>query len=572
MKRCPACNRVHDDALRFCPKDGTPLVDDGGSASQDAGTLRFGSAHVTGETETRTLPTGEAAGRPTAPTTVLDARRASSGARELTKPKSRRGVAIAAAAVAALVLAAFAYTYLSRGGGEKNSIAVLPFENASGDPEVEYLSDGITESIINSLSQLPGVRVMARSTMFSFKGKNIDPRAVGEQLGVEAVLTGRVVQRGDSLAVQADLVNVADGSQMWGEQFNRKLTDIVVLQGEVARDVSNRLRTKLTGADEQRLAKTYTANPEAYQHYLRGRFYWNKRTAKDLHKAVEYFQQAGSTDPNYAPAYAGLADAYSLLPTYGGGQPREMFTKAREAAVKALSLDSQLAEAHVSLGLVLNYYDYDFAGAEREFKAAIALNAMSPTAHVTYGNLLSTLGRHEEALKELRRALELDPLSLIGNRLYGLGFFYARRYEEAIAQLQRTVELDAGFAPAYDSLANVYSVKGDYAASVEAFAKNQELIGEGQNAALARESFIRGGWQGFLRAMTGERGAANSASYRLATYHAALGEKDEAFDELNNAYESREFFMILLKVDPRLDPLRSDPRFADLMRRVGFSQ
>jgi TolB-like protein/tetratricopeptide (TPR) repeat protein len=437
---------------------------------------------------------------------------------------------------------------------------------------MEYLSDGISESLINSLSQMQNVRVMARSTMFSFKGKDLNPQTVGEQLGVETVLTGRVVQRGDSLTVQADLVNVADGTQLWGEQFNRKLTDLVALQGEVARDVSNKLRTKLTGADEQRLAKTYTANPVAYQHYLRGRFYWNKRTAKDLQKAVEYFQQAVAADSDYAPAYAGLADAYSLLPTYGGGLPREMFPKAREAAVKALSLDSQLSEAHVSLALVLNYYDYDFAGAEREFKAAIELNRMSPTAHLHYGNLLSTLGRHEEALNEFRRALELDPLSLIGNRLYGLAFYHARRYDEAIAQLERTVELDAGFAPVHDSLSNVYSVKGDYAASIEAFAKNQELIGERQNAVLARESFARGGWQGFLRAMTGERGAANMASYRLATYHAALGEKDKAFDELNKAHESREFFMILLKVDPRLDPQRSDPRFAELVRRVGFPQ
>ena len=574
MKRCPKCNRAEsDDTLAFCRTDGTRLVSDGSFVSEGAGTLRFGSSPITGETETRILPADEGLSRPTAPTTALEGRQPPGDMLRASKSKSRSGVVAAVVVVATLALAASAYLYLSRGrSAAKNSIAVLPFQNAGGDPNLEYLSDGISEGLINSLSQLPGVRVMARSTMFSFKGKDVDPQAVGKQLGVEAVLTGRVVQHGDSLTVQADLVNVADGSQMWGEQFNRKLTDLVALQGEVARDVSNRLRAKLTGAEEQRLAKTYTANPEAYQHYLKGRFYWNKRTAKDLQKAVEYFQQAVAADPNYALAYAGLADAYSLLPTYGGGSPREMFPKAREAAVKALSLDSQLGEAHVSLGLVLNYYDYDFAGAEREFKAAIGLNQMNPTAHLTYGNLLSTLGRHEEALNEFRRALELDPLSLIGNRLYGLGFFYARRYDEAIAQLERTIELDASFAPAYDSLANVYSVKGDYAASIEAFAKNQELIGEGQNAALARESFARSSWQGFLRAMTEASGAANLASYRLATYHAALGEKDRAFDELSKAYESREFFMILLKVDPRLDPVRSDPRFAEIVRKVGLPQ
>lgn len=575
MKRCPQCNRTEaDDALTFCRVDGTPLVRESGVANGEVGTRKFSPSQSTDTNETRILPNDEALNRHTAPTTVLEARPASGNTRGLSGAKSRLVVIVAVVAAVTVALAATAYLYLSRGESAppKNSVAVLPFQNASNDPNMEYLSDGITESLINSLSQLPNVRVLARSTMFRFKGQDADPQAVGRQLGVDTVLTGRVVQLGDSLSVQADLVNVADGSQMWGEQFNRRLTDLVALQGEVARDVSNKLRAKLTGADEQKLAKTYTANPVAYQHYLRGRFYWNKRTAKDLQKAIEYFQQAVAADPDYALAYAGLADAYSLLPTYGSGLPREVFPKAREAAVKALSLDSQLAEAHVSLGLVLNYYDYDFAGAEREFKAAIELNRMNPTAHVTYGNLLSILGRHEEALNEFRRALELDPLSLIGNRLYGLGFFYARGYDEAVAQLGRTVELDAGFAPAHDSLANVHFVKGDYAASVEAFAKSQELFGERQNAALARESFARGGWQGFLRAMTDGRNGANLASYRLATYHAALGERDRAFDELSKAYESREFFMILLKVDPRLDPLRSDPRFIELMRKVGLPQ
>ncbi len=582
MKRCPTCNRLEtDDAFTFCRADGTPLVRESGSIDDGAGTLKLGSAPVTGDAETHTLPqvgavspTDETLQRPTAPTTVLDAQRVSGGTQELSKPKSRKGVVIAATALIVVALAASAYLYLSRGKNNTSieSIAVLPFVNESGSADLEYLSDGMTETLISSLSQLPNLNVKARSSVFRYKGKDTNSQTIGRELNVQAILTGRVIQRGQDLILYVELVEARTENSLWKQTYNKTMTNLVALQNDVARDVADKLQVKLSGADEQQLARNYTANAEAYQLYLKGRFYWNKRTAKDLRKAIEYFQQAVALDPNYALAYSGLADAYTLLPVYRGAPSREVLPKAREAALKALSLDNQLAEAHISLGLVLHFYDYDVAGAEREFKAAIELNPNSATAHQFYGNLLFQLGRDKESSAEFRRALEIDPLLLTSNRLYGLSLLYARKYDEAIAQLKKTVELDASFAPAHDSLAQVYLAKGNYAESVEEFAKEQELIGEPQNAVLIRESFARGGWQGFLRAMTGESRPSNLASYRAATFHAALGEKDKAFAELNKGYENREFFIMLLKVDQRLDPLRDDPRFIELIRRVGLPQ
>jgi tetratricopeptide (TPR) repeat protein len=322
--------------------------------------------------------------------------------------------------------------------------------------------------------------------------------------------------------------------------------------------------------DEQRLlTKRYTENVEAYQFYVRGRFYWNKRTSQDLWKSIENFEQAIALDPNYALAFTGLADAYALLAN-AGSPAHEMMPKAREAALKALLLDDNLAEAHTALGQIVVYYDYDFAGAEREYKRAIELNPNYATAHQWYSEILSALGRHEEALAEMRRALEIDPLSLILNRQYGVSLLFARQYDAGLEQLKKTLELEPNFAPAHSTLSLAYRLKGDYAASVEELAKYQELISERQSAALIRESFAKGGWQGFLRAMTGTRRPANLTPYHTAAFYAALGEKDKAFAELDKAYQTRETVLGLLKVDPRLDSLHDDPRFQDLMRRVGL--
>jgi tetratricopeptide (TPR) repeat protein len=350
------------------------------------------------------------------------------------------------------------------------------------------------------------------------------------------------------------------------------MIDLVSLQSEIARDVSQKLKTKLSGADEQRLAKNYTKNPEAFQLYLKGRFYWNKRTPQDLQKAIEYFNQAIAVDPNYALGYAGLADAYAQLSNYRAAPPREIMPKAKDAALKALSLDNNLAEAHTALGLILHIYDYDFAGAEREHLRAIELNPNYSTAHHFYGILLSYLGRHEESLAHLERALEIDPFSLIITRGYGERLIFARRYDDAITQLKKTLELDADFELAHFSLAIAYQMKDNYAEAVEEYAKYQEQIGEPQTAAIMRESYSKSDWQGFLRMITEKRIRFNSPLDNLATFYAALGEKDKAFAKLNKSYENRENIMSQLKVDPRLDSLRDDPRFQELLRKVGFPQ
>ncbi len=449
------------------------------------------------------------------------------------------------------------------------SIAVMPFVNESGNADTEYLSDGMTETLISSLSQLPHLSVKARNSVFRYKGKDIDPQAVGSELSVQAVLLGRVVQRGDQLTLRLELVDTSNENVIWSEQYNRKQADLVSLQTEIARDVSNKLKTKLSGADEQKVAKSYTENTEAYQLYLKGRFHWNKRRVVDFRKSIEYFQQAIAADPNYALAYAGLASSYALLSQYAGAPPREAIPKARDAAMKALSLDDQLAEAHTAFALVL-YNEYDFAGAEREYKRALELNPSDSSARSLYAGILINHSRHEEGLTEARRALEIDPLSVAINSSYGDNLFYARRYDECIEQLKKTLDLDANFATAHASLFNAYRLKGDFAGSVEAFARNQELIGESQNAVLIRESFARGGWKGFLRAMTGDGRPVSFTFYLVATFHTAHGERDQAFAELNRAYESREVFLSRLNVDPRLDPLRNDPRFQDLKRRVGL--
>ncbi|MFN2516766.1 MAG: protein kinase [Pyrinomonadaceae bacterium] len=490
--------------------------------------------------------------------------------------KNHKVVAIAALLVLTVGIAAL--YYFTRGivsNKQTNtetidSIAVLPFANATKDPNVEYLSDGISESLINRLSQLTGLKVMSSSSVFRYKGREQDAQKVGNDLNVRAVLTGSVKQIGDQLVINVSLDDVHDNHRIWGEQYVRKFADVFAVQSEIAQEVSSNLRLKLTSADQRQLAKRYTENAEAYQLYLKGRFYWNKRTPRDLQKSIDYFEKAIGVDPNYALAFAGLADAYALLSSYLAAPPREAMPKAREAALKSLSLDDQLVEAHAALGLILNTYNYDFAGAEHEFKRAIDLNSNYATAHQYYGELLMYLDRREAASAEFQRALELDPLSLITSRIYGESMLYARKYDAAIAQFKKTIELDANFATVHVSLSLAYQLKGEYRETIEEFAKFQELVGEPENAAVIRQSFARGGWQGFLRKMTGERRLSNATPYAVATWFAQLGEKDKAFAELNKAYENREYNIVLLKVDPRFDDLRSDSRFQDLLRRVGF--
>ncbi len=475
--------------------------------------------------------------------------------------------------VAALLTLATWFTVFQGRGEAIDSVAVLPFVNVSADPNTEYLSDGITESIINNLSQLPGLRVMARSTVFRYKGKEADPQKVGQELHVGAVLTGRLQQRGDMLVVQAELVDVDKGAQLWGDQYNRKLADVFAVHQEISQQISEKLRVRLTGEDKTRLAKRGTTNPEAYQAYLRGRYYWNKRTEEALRKGLDYFEQAIEKDPAFAQGYAGLADSYRFLGYYNFLPPKDAYPRAKAAAMKALELDDSLAEAHATLGGIRRTYDWDWAEAEKEFNRAIELNPNYAGAHQWRANLFNATGRREQGLSDMKRAVELDPLSLIINADLGRSFYLARQYGESLKQLQKTLDMDPTFGFAHIWLGQVYEQQNIFDKAISEFQKGVTLSGV-STYALARLGHAYG--------VAGKRREAQKvlnelndlskqkyvSSYDIALIYVGLGEKEQAFAWLEKAYHERS--MEFLKVDPQLDPLRSDPRFVELLRRTGL--
>ena len=449
----------------------------------------------------------------------------------------------------------------SRSRGAIDSLAVLPLVNAGANAEMEYLSDGITESIINALSQLPKLRVVARSTVFRYKGREVDEHVVGRELGVRAVLTGRVRHVGDMLRIGIELIDVETDAHLWGEHYNRQLSDIFEVQEEIAREISEKLRMKLTGKERKRLVKRHTENAEAYQLYLKGRYYWNKRTRESLKKGIEYFQQAIEKDSQYALAYTGLADCYNSLNRFGWLSPDEAMPKAKEAAERALAIDGKLAEAHNSRAFVAENYEWDWPLAEREYKRAIELNPNYATAHQWYGEYLAATGRFDEGLEELKQAERLDPLSLIINSDLGLPFFFARQYDEAIEQWRKTVELDPNFWLAHYALALVYEQKGMY----------EEAISESKKALnlFVDSPWVLGGL-GHIYAVSGHRNEAYQvldelkeraqkcyvSPFDVALIHAGLGETDEALEWLEKAYEERNQWLTWLRVEPRLDGLR----------------
>ena len=455
-----------------------------------------------------------------------------------------------------------------------DSIAVLPFENAAADPGAEYLSDGITESLINSLSRLPKLRVMARSTVFRFKGRLDDPQKAGAELGVRAVLTGRVVQRGDSLMIGTELVDVANGWRLWGEQYNRKLADIFTLQEEIAREISEKLRLSLTGEEKKRLSKRPTQDSVAYQDYLRGRFHWNKRTGDSLCKGIEYFEAATVKDPGFALAYAGLADSYGVLPFYSVMPPAEAYPRAKAAAMKALQIDGSLAEAHTSLAHVLWNYDWDWNGADREHKRALELNPNYGPGHHRYGWFLCVMGRHEDAMRELRRAVEIDPLSIVMNATGGLAFCYARQFEAGIEHLRKTAELDPRFALLRHNLGICYLPLGRFEEAISEFQRVLQLDDNPRALAALACTYGRSGRQADAeRELAKLHEAAKTkfvSPYFLGCVYAALGDADKAFEWLEKAYRERSDWMTYIKVDPDLDSLRADPRFGDLLRRMNL--
>ena len=456
-----------------------------------------------------------------------------------------------------------------------DSLAVLPFENTSRDPEHEYLSDGIALSLINTLATVPKLRVMAQSTVFRYKGRGVDAQAVGRELNVRAVLTGRIMQSAGSMRIGTELVDVATGSQLWGAQYDRKSGEIFAIQDEISNEISGNLRLKLTRAEKKRLTKRQTRDADAYQLYLKGRHHWNRWTEDGFYKAIEYFQQAAEKDPGYALAYAGVADSYVLLGWNSYLPPKDAFPKAKTAAMSALRLDSDLAEAHTALAAVLWLYDWQWPEAQKEFERSLVLNPAYPTGNHYYAEFVMTMGRQPEAVARMKKSQECDPLSLIISVAIGWAFYMGRRFDDSMEQFRRTVELDANYPMTYWILGMLLRKLGRY----------QQAIAEGEKSVMLSggSSVMRAALAQSLAA-SGEKGKATQilddlkklakekyvGAYFLAGIYAGLGEDDRALEHLEKAYEEHSHWLIYLHIDPTMDALRSNTRFQDLLRRIGL--
>jgi eukaryotic-like serine/threonine-protein kinase len=456
-----------------------------------------------------------------------------------------------------------------------DSLAVLPFKNASGDPEHEYLSDGITGSLINNLATLPKLRVMAQSTVSRFKAREIDPQAVGRELSVRAVLTGRIMQSGGSLRIGTELVDVATGSQLWGAQYDRKPGDIFMVQDDISSEISEKLRLRLTRAEKKQLTKRYTENAEAYRIYLKGRHHWNRWTEEGFYKAIEYFQQAIENDRSYALAYAGLADCYVLLGWNSYLPPKEAFPKGKAAANAALQLDPDLAEAHTPLAALLWLHDWQWDQAQTEFKRSLELGPKYPTANHWYAEYTMTMGRHAEAMVRIRNSQDLDPLSLIINVSVAWSLYFARRYDEAIEQLRRTVDLDPNYPVTYWILGLLLRKTGCYELAIAESEKGVKLSGGSplMRAALAHTLGAAGRTKEAIQLLDDLTSLAKQkyvAPYFFAGIHVGLGENERALECLEKSYEEHSHWLIYLHLDPSMDALRGSSGFQSLLRRVGL--
>ncbi|HSU24647.1 MAG TPA: tetratricopeptide repeat protein [Pyrinomonadaceae bacterium] len=558
MKRCPECRRdYYDDSLLYCLDDGAALLQ--GPASVDEPATAIIPPASSTDPESRIF-TSQVDNRP---------------ARPWPNAASHRG-SVMAALVGLIVVAALGGYWLYARGSSKQieSIAVMPFVNESGNPDVEYLSDGMTETLISSLSNLPNLTVKPRSTVFRYKGKDIDPQTLAKELNVQAILNGRVVQRGDQLILSLELIDTQKDVVLWSQQYNRKQSDLVDLQSEVAKDVSGKLKAKLSGAEETKVTKAATSDPDAYQAYLKGRYYWNRRTAENLKKAIEQFKIAIDRDPNYALAFVGLADCYAVLNEYAGTPTSETLPQSKAYAERALSLDGQLAEPHATLGIV-HEFSWQWSEAEKEFKRAIEINPNYPTAYHWYSIFLKGLGRYDEAASMVNRAHELDPLSSVISvnvtRLDQL----QNNHDASIANSLNIIELDPDFGPAYQYLALSYLKQGRDA---EAIAASEKAV------QLTNSSGITLGDLGYVYAASGKRAEAidkikeleekytrkEAIGQYIATVYAGLGDKDKAFEWLEKDFQARNGKLAEIRWQLQFESLRDDPRFKELLKRMNL--
>lgn len=482
---------------------------------------------------------------------------------------SRRYTAVALAAVLAAVAGIAYLSGRDKAGAAPTaiqSIAVLPFVDDSPGGDAEFLDDEIAESLVNSLTKLPKLRVVPRSVMVTYKGRNVDPRTVGEELNVRAVVTGRIRRHGDTISIQADLIDLDSVSQIWGKHYDRRLSDILLVQEEISGDIFENLRLKLNVDEQKQL--------EAYRLYLKGRNAWNKRTSEGMQQGIDYFQQAINTDPNYAAAYAGLADCYNMQVIYGVHKPKDGFPKAKEAAVKALEIDDTLAEAHSSLAFIKFRWDRDRVEAEREFRLAIKHKPTYAPAHQWYSSYLASLERFDEAIAEAKRASELEPLSFIASSHLGWIFYLSGQNEEAIAQCTKILKLDPNSFSSRRYLGLAYEQKGMYPQAIAEFQQGVKISGSPLMLALLGHAYAASGKNAEARQVLSDLHDLESrryvSPYTVAAIHTGLGEKDQAFKWLERAYEERDVWLMNLKVDPVFAKLRSDKRFQDLLTRAGL--
>jgi TolB-like protein/Flp pilus assembly protein TadD len=581
MKRCPQCNRVEtDEALKFCRVDGATLVSDSSNLGDEAGTAQL--AADASEVHTSILPhtTQAQVNRATAPTTVLPPQSSLTTTSELSQPKARKRLLPAVALIAAVVSVAMlvgGYFYFSRKSNTAiQSIAVLPFENRSGSSDTDYLSDGLADSLIYRLSQLPNLKVSPTSSVIRYKGKDTDVAQIAKELEVDAVMSGRLVQRGDDLSISVQLIDSRTKKLLWAEQYERKMSDLLTTQREIATAIAQKLQLRLAG-NEPGITKKYTNSNEAYQLYLKGRYHYAKRTKEDVQKGIDYFQQAVDLDPNFALAYAMISDSYALMPAYPYLAPKEAFPKAKAAATRAVEIDPTLAEAHAALGHSLALYDWKWAEAEREFKRAIDLDERNSLAHLRFAMCYyMAIGRMDEAVQETQHAVELEPLNLVNNANLTFMYISAGRKKEALAQGHKVSDLERDFVLGRYQLGLAYVANGMYP---EAIALAEKPLQSDPNDQLMLQV------AGNAYARSGRRDAANSIISRfkeiekthyvmnffVATIYAGLGEKDKAFVELEDAYQQRDWRMsVLLKTEPLIESLRDDPRYKDLLKRMNL--
>ena len=499
------------------------------------------------------------------------------------KPAGKSKFVAAGLAIVLVALAGAGY-FLWRNhtsGAQIQSIAVIPFTTSGSGTDIDFLSDGITESLIASLAHVPELKVKSRSSVYRYKGKEVDVPQVGKELGVDALLTGTVVQHGDTIQVSADLTDVNDNTEIWGEQYQRKASDVIGLQQQIAGDIAAKLRTKITGAEKREVAKQGTQNPEAYALYVKGRYYWNKRTEADMHTAIDYFQQAIDKDPNYALAYSGMAEAYDVL-SYYGVDANDVIPKAKAAAEKALELDPTLARPHALLGIAKMGYYWDFAGGEAEFKRAFELDPDDATAHQWYGEMLAYMGgRSAQAVEEANRAHELDPLSPIIRFALAEIYFRDRQYDKSLEVIKELQADNPDFPVAVYGKSWIYWSQKRYPEAIQALQTYAKMIGSENFRALCEAldaGYRSGGWpEAFRRGIavdTAHYAAKKNtdAPYWIARMYADLGDKDNAFKWLDVAFHERNIWLMALRTDAEFDPLHSDPRWADLIHRIGLPQ